>query len=924
MIAIANLTANVLFAQQIPLDPAVRTGTLKNGFTYYIRRNSEPQKRAELYLVNKVGSVLEDNDQQGLAHFMEHMNFNGTKHFPKNDLIDFLQRAGVRFGADLNAYTSFDETVFQLPIPTDDANMLGNGLNILRDWVQEATLDSIEIEKERGVVLEEERLGKGARDRMSRQYLPLIFNHSRYSNRLPIGKDEVLTKFKPGVIRRFHRDWYRPDLQALIVVGDINVDETEKMVQTMFSNLQNPSPERARTKYDIPLDKGRHFIAVTDKEENETNLEIMMKHPVQVIRTKSDYLESMKRGLLNEMINDRRYSELAILPNPGFRDVRLGISEFFTGIDMLDFDVSAKDGRLKEAFEQSWSVLERIKRYGFTAPELARAKRDFLRKVQNNLNEKDKIASVNFVKEYQSNFLHGEAAPGIEWESEFINGHINQISLSDLTATLKEYLSPGDVDVIVTAPESQKPMLPDSATLETWIQHIGELPLKEFQDQPASNSLLAELPKPGKVVSRSEIPELKVTKLVLSNGITVILKPTDFKNDQIAYSGFAPGGASLYNNADFDIASNAAGIESSYGWGRLNPVQLSNALTGKIANSRVGITPRSEVVNGSASPQDLETALALTWLQFTGPRKDSVLFKNVTDNAKAAVANRYAEPNNVFADTMSYVMSSYNYRFAPPSVDRLDKITLDRTFDIYKERFGDASGFTFVFVGNFTEATITPLLLRYLGSLPSTRSVVKVPNLGAHIPSGIITKKVYKGSEEKATVRIAFSGTYTYSPLNNLKLKALGDILQIKVLQQLREAESEVYSPQVQVTFNKYPEPRYAIFVSFGCAPKNVDHLINLVEQETGELAANGPQTDDVVKFQAAYQKNVELALKDNGFWLGYLVGQYENQEDPGQILGLNKSLSLINDRSLKEAAAEYLSGQNVLTFELLPEAHGN
>jgi len=906
-------------AQQIPADPAVRTGKLANGFTYYIRHNQEPQKRVELYLINKVGSNLEDEDQQGLAHFMEHMNFNGTKNYPKNDLVDFLQRAGVRFGADLNAYTSFDETVYQLPIPTDDPAMFGNGLKILRDWAQEAALDPTEIEKERGVVLEEERLGKGARDRMSRQYMPLILNHSRYASRLPIGIDDVLTKFKPEVIRRFHHDWYRPDLQALIIVGDVNLDEAERMVRIRFADLKNPANERPRPTYNVQLGSGKQFITVTDKEEPASGIEILMKHKARGVQTEADYLELMKRGLLNQLLNQRRYSELAALPNTAFRGVSLSISELLGGVDMLDFNVSSKDEHLEQAFRQTFTVFERIKRFGFTANELSRAKEDYLRTVQNSFNERDKTPSVSFVKEYQALFLHKEAAPGIAWEYDFVKKHIGDISIADLTALLKEYTSSPDVDVLVTGPEKFRSVLPDSSKINTWINAVTQQALKPYDDSTPVKSLLAKKPKPGKVIARTVTPKLNLTRLTLSNGLTVILKSTTFKNDQILYYGFAPGGSGLYNGIDFDIASNAAGLESNYGWGELNPVELSKALTGKIASSKVGTTLRSDIVNGSAVPEDLETALQLTWLQFTHPRKDSVLFKNLIDNAKSALANRYVEPNNVFADTVNFVMANYNYRFAPPTVDRMNKIAMDRAYDIYRERFGDASGFTFVFVGNFTEASIVPLIERYLGSLPSTHTNVKVPDLGIHIPAGIITKKVYKGTEDKATVRMVFSGKYDYNALNNIKLKALGDILQIKVLQQLREAESEVYSPQVQVIFNKYPEPRFAIFVSFGCAPKNVDHLINLVEQETGTLAAAGPEADDLEKFKASYKKNIELALKDNSFWLGYLSGQLESKENPLQVLDLEKNLNLIDAATLKAAAEKFLSGENVLTFELLP-----
>ncbi|HEY6902353.1 MAG TPA: pitrilysin family protein, partial [Puia sp.] len=370
---IAGLTG---FPQPIPLDPAVRTGRLPNGFTYYIRHNEKPAKQVQLYLVCKVGSILEDPDQRGLAHFMEHMNFNGTKHFPKNDLVDYLQKAGVRFGADLNAYTSFDETVYQLPLPADNPALVANGLQIMRDWAQDATLDSVEIEKERGIVLEEERLGKGAADRMTRAYLPVLLNQSRYADRLPIGTDDVLLHFPPATIRRFHQDWYRPDLQALIVVGDVDMDAIERSVKEKFSDLKNPATERPRTTYTVPLTGGRQFIAVTDKEDNAVALKLLVKHKTGPLVTEADYRESMKRALFNSMVAARKYAELSQDKNPAYVNVSAGIESLMGGTDAFAFEVTAKEGQLQAAFDRSWEVVEKIRRYGFTLSELDRAKKN--------------------------------------------------------------------------------------------------------------------------------------------------------------------------------------------------------------------------------------------------------------------------------------------------------------------------------------------------------------------------------------------------------------------------------------------------------------------------------------------------------------------------------------------------------------------
>jgi zinc protease len=867
-----------------------------------------------------VGSVLEDDDQQGLAHFMEHMNFNGTKNFPKNDLVDYLQKAGIRFGADLNAYTSFDETVYQLPVPLDAPSMFGNGLKIMRDWAQDATLDPFEIDKERGVVLEEERLGKGAKDRMTRQYLPLLLNHARYADRLPIGKDAVLTQFKPAVIKRFHHDWYRPDLQALIIVGDVDVNEAEKLVKAGFADLKNPVNERARTQYTIPLTGKNQFITVTDKEEAGITLEIMLKHPAPVLKTEQDYLNSITRSLLNSLIDHRRNAQLSRETNPAFTGASIGITSLLNNIDMFDFGVTVKQGQLQRGFDQTWRVLEGIKRYGFTQGELDRAKQNYLRGLQNAVAEQSKTPSVSYVKEYQRLFLNGEASPGIAWESGFAKDHIARIALTDITALLNSYLGSKDVDIVLTAPEKDKAALPDSSTVTSWINAISKEDIQPYKEEQVPQTLLAKLPKPGKVISKQETSQLGLTKLTLSNGITVILKPTDFKNDQILYGAFRPGGISLYDGADFDMAANAGPLVSSMGFGSFNPVQLDQVLTGKSVHSAVNITNRSETITATVAPQDMESALQLTYLQFTAPRKDTLLFNNVMGKAVSSLSGRYSNPNQVFADTISYVMGGYSYRSAPPTEARLKSITLDRTYDIYRERFGDASNFTFVFVGNFQVDRIIPLLERYLGSLPATHQHTGARDVGQHIPAGILTKKVYKGIENKATVRVVLSGDYKFSQQANLQLRALADILQIKVLQRLREGESEVYSPQVTSVFNKYPKNRFALIVQFGCAPQNADHLVSLLEDEMKKLREQGPLADDIEKFKAQYQKNLELMLKDNSFWYGYLANQYENKEDVLQVQDILKSMEKIDTASLKQAAQLFLSGKNMITFELLPE----
>ncbi len=912
------LIVNISSAQTIPLDTAVHSGVLPNGFTYYIRHNEEPKNRVFLYLVNNVGSVLEDSNQQGLAHFMEHMNFNGTTHFPKNELINYLQKSGVRFGADLNAYTDFNETVYQLPLPADDSSILQNGFQIMRDWAQNATLDSVEIDKERGVVLEEERLGRGASERMERVYLPVLLNHSRYAERNPIGKVNILTSFPPSAIRKFHADWYRPDLQALVVVGDIDPVKTEALVKQLFSDLKTPADEKTRTLYTVPLTGQNHFLQVTDKEMPQTVLQVVIKHEEEKLITEENYIHSIQRALFNEMIGER-FAELAQMPGLPYLEAGADISGFFGRIDAFSLEVALKQGKFKEGFQTAWELVEKVKRFGFTQSELDRAQKNYLSFLETAFKEKSKTNSESLVGEYQRLYLNQEASPGIAWEYDFTKNHIGQITLDQINAIVKDYIRDQDRDILVLAPEKDKNTLPDSATVSGWMNDVSLRKLKAVTDEVNKQPLLSVVPVSGKVVQIKNIPSIGISEVTLSNGVKVILKPTDFKNDEIRFAAFSPGGTSLYSDANYVNASNA-GLIGGFGVGKFNPVQLDKMLAGKLFEVTTYIGERTQGVRGNATPKDFERALQLLYLKFTKPRKDSVLYNNIINSTAEELANRYSDPKNVFADTVNRILGNYNYRRQPFNEARLKQLNLEKLYKIYSERFADASGFTFVIVGNFNTDSIRPLIEKYLGSLPSLHKKEIARDLGIHIPAGQLTKKVYKGSENKATVKMVFSGDYEFSAENNMVMQAVKEVLEIKTTQHLREDESEVYSPSIQVSYNKYPRARYTFTVSFGCAPANADHLMNGVLKEMDTLRKNGPTPEDLNKFKAEYKRVHELQITENPSWLNYLLSQYENREDPTQISNYNQRVDSITSAMVQKAAQTYLSGANDLRFVLLPD----
>lgn len=912
-------TAEQIRGNLLPADPNVIIGKLPNGLTYYIRKNTEPKNRADLYLVNKVGSVLEDNDQQGLAHFTEHMAFNGTRDFPKNELVNYLQKSGVKFGADLNAYTSFDQTVYELPLPTDSAKVFEKGFDILANWAGYQTFDPTEINDERGVVLEEARLrGKNAQERLQNQVLPVLLNNSRYAQRIPIGKEDILKTFKPETIKSFYHDWYRPDLQAVIAVGDFDPKQVEAYIKQYFSPLKDPANERPRPKYSVPATPGTMVKIATDKEFPYTVCEIVVRHPETNIQTKAEYLQSMRNELFNAMLN-QRLNELTQQPNPPFLFGRTSYGGFLGHQDAFTSIAVAKPGELEKAIKAVVAETERARKFGFTQTELERAKKDALTQMENAYNERDKTKSVNFVQEYQQNFLEGDAIPGIAWEYEFYKQNMGGITLAQINALAGKYISNQNRAVIVEAPDKEKDKLPTEKTLLEWISTAGK-DVKPYVDNVSNKPLLDKEPAPGKIVSQQNDAAISTTTLTLSNGVKVILKPTTFKNDQILINGYHFGGTSLASDEDFTSANLAAEVIGGSGLGSFSEIQLDKMLSGKNVSISPFIHELSEGIKGNSSNKDFETALQLVYLYFTEPRKDPDIWQSDLTQMKSVLANRSLDPASVYQDTVSAVLSNHNFRRMVPSTERLNAASLDKAYKFYKQRFADANGFTFIIVGSFDADKIKPLLEKYLGGLPSSNNSETYKDLNIHPPAGQITKDVYKGIGDKSTVRLVFTGDYDYNEYNNLQVNALEEILTIKLIERLREKEGETYAPGVQASYTKLPTGRYSITVYFGCAPANVDRLIAATLDEINKIKENGPEPVDLEKFKAEATRSIEVDLKENTFWEGFLEGASQNQLNPDNALSRIHDLDKANVLTVKDAANKYLNTNNLIKLILLPE----
>jgi zinc protease len=925
LLALALTTNFASFAQEdlskslLPMDSRVKTGVLPNGLKYYIMKNAEPKNRAQLRLMVKAGSVLENDEQQGLAHFMEHMNFNGTKNFPKNELVNFLQKSGVRFGADLNAYTGFDETVYMLPVPTDSMEVFKKGMQILEDWAHNATLDPSEIDKERGVVLEESRTGKGAQARMRDKYFPIILNNSQYAKRLPIGKDDILKNFKYDVLNQFHKDFYRPDLEGVAVVGDIDVAMVEKMIIEKFSGIKNPENKKERIKYNIDLSGSTDVAIITDPEQPNTIIQIINKQPKRKDVTLQDRREGMVRSLFNQMLSSR-IQELTQKADPPFQFGYAGYGGFLGNLDAFTSYVVAKGGNVEKGMKAILEETERAKKFGFMASEFARAKTSYMVGQERAYKEKDKTDSEQLAEGLVGAFTEDENLTSPDFSYEFTKKYLDGIKLEEVNALGNVLITKENRAVIVMAPEKDKATLPTEAQIRDWLYTAGSN-VTAYVDATIDKPLIAKLPTGTKVTATKQIPEVGVTEYTFGNGVKAVLKPTDFKNDEIMFGAYSFGGTNLYSDVDADNARLASTIAAVGGVGEFSAVNLRKMMTGKVARVFPYITGTTENFNASTNPKDFETSLQLVYSYFTQPRFDGEVIKGFMANQRDALANQQKTltPEKVYNDSLSAILSNYAPRNMPMTLARMEKIDVNRAFEIYKERFADASDFTFFFVGNFKNEEIKPLLEKYLGGLPSTKRKETFKDLGIRPPKGKVEKTLYKGTEAKARVTMVWSGDAETSPENDTQVEALSEVLEIKLIEKLREEESGVYGVGVSGSTQKIPAKRYNFRIAFQCAPENVEKLVNRTLAEIQKIKDLGAEAGDIEKFKAETQRQTETQLRDNGFWLGYLQGQYQDGDDVKDVLKENERMKKVTIESTKMAAKKYFA-DNFIKVIMLPE----
>ncbi len=909
--------AQALYAP-LPLDTTITRGRLPNGITYYIRANQKPEKRAELRLVVNAGSVLEDDNQQGLAHFVEHMAFNGTKNFPKQELVNFLESVGVRFGADLNAYTSFDETVYMLQVPTDTPSIMNKGFDILEDWAHLVSFDDEEIDKERGVIIEEWRLGRGAGARIRDKQFPVVFRNSRYAVRLPIGKKEILESFKHDTLRRFYSDWYRPDLMAVVAVGDFDKGQIEALIKKHFSAVPARTSERKRPLYSVPENQETLFAIATDPEETTTEVSLNFKHDVESDTLVRDYRRAIVERLYNEMLTNR-LQELSRQSDPPYLYAYSLDGRFVRTKEFYSLTTVVKEGGVQKGLAAMLTEAQRVRKFGFTATELERQKEDALRLMQAAYEEKDKTESSSFASEYIRNFLVQEPSPGIAREYEMYRAFLPGITLDEVNHVADRWVTEQNRVLMLSAPQGAGIALPTEAELSALIDSVSKAPVTPYVDKTSSEPLVPNVPPPGKIVDRKEWKELGATELKLSNGVRVILKPTDFKNDEVVFSSFSWGGTSLVPDSDYISAITATSVVREGGLGSFDEISLEKKLAGKLANVAPSISELAEGVGGSASPRDLTTMFQLIYLYLTAPREDSGAFLSYRAKMRGALENRNARPEAAFDDTILVTMSQHNPRRRPFSMPMLEEMNLKKSFAFYRDRFADASDFTFIFVGSFTEQEIEPLIQTYLATLPSLGRHEKWRDVGIRPPDGVVTRTVMRGIEPKAQVRIIFSGPFTWSRENRHAITALASVLRIKLREALREEKGGTYGVSVGGSPVHYPREEYRFSVSFGCAPERVDELVKTTFEQIDSLRNFGVAESYITKVKETEWREREVSLKQNGFWLSALEFCLNNEIDPRQILTYNELVAALTSKVVKDAARTYLSTKEYAKFIMLP-----
>ena len=865
----------------LPVDKNVRIGQLDNGLTYYIRHNKLPENRAEFYIAQKVGSILEEPQQRGLAHFLEHMAFNGTKNFPGDDkglgVIPWCETVGIKFGTNLNAYTSIDETVYNISnAPIDRTGVLDSCLLILHDWSNYILLKDDEIDKERGVIREEWRSRNSGMLRVYTDLLPTIYQGDKYADCMPIGSIDVINNFPYKDIRDYYHKWYRPDLQGIVIVGDIDVDTVEAKLKAVFADVQKPVNPAERTYYPVTDNKEPIVAIGTDKEVDDPSIEIYFKQDATPDSEKnnvgylaSQYMTSMISSMLNA-----RLSELVQSANPPFTRASSYYSDFFVAKTKEAFALSAssKADGIETALKTLLQETERARRFGFTESEYARARANYLQSLESAYNEREKTKHGSYVREYVQNFLNGEPIPGIEAEYAMMNQLAPNIPLQAMNMVMQQLVPDSNQVVIIAGPAKEGLKYPTKEEVINLLKGMKDLDLQAYVDKVSDEPLMKEAPKGGKIISEKENDIYGSTKLVLSNGVTVYVKKTDFKADEIRMKGTSLGGKSIFPDKDalnFAVMDNVIAVG---GLGNFSQVDLTKVLAGKKVSVNAGLGATTENVFGTCSPKDFETMMQLTYLTFTAPRKDAEAFESFKNRMKAQLESAQANPLSSINDSLQKAMYNNHPRVVMMKPEMVDQIDYDRILEMYNDRFKDASDFTFYFVGNIDLETAKPLIAEYLGALPAINRKETFKDTKMSIRKGVYKNEYAKEQQTPtATIVFLYSGKAPYTLKNDILLSFATQVLDMVYTEEVREKEGGTYGVNCFGDLQKYPKEQLLLQIVFQTDPAKKDKLAGIVVDELKKLAAEGPSDVHLQKVKEYMLKKYADNQKENGYWMNNL-----------------------------------------------------
>lgn len=911
-------TSQALAQQQvpaIPVDQNVRIGKLDNGLTYYIRHNAKPENRAEFYIAQKVGSILEEDNQRGLAHFLEHMCFNGTTHFPGNALREYLENNGVKFGENLNAYTAVDETVYNISnVPVVRDGIIDSCLLILHDWANDLTLDPKEIDEERGVIHEEWRTRQSPMMRMYEKIFPVIYEGSKYAYRLPIGTMEVVDNFPYQDLRDYYEKWYRPDQQGIVVVGDIDVDQIEAKIKKIFSDIEMPANAAKREYFPVP-DNDEPIIAIaTDKEQPRAQIMVFYKHdPVPTeMKTSMNYMiEDFATYMISSMLNSR-LAELAQTPNPPFLGAQVEDGDYFVSKTKDAFAGYAvtKEDAIDTGLAGLLREMERVHRFGFTASEYARAKAEYLRALESAYNERDKQKNGQYVDVYVRNFIDNEPMPGIENEYAMMSQIVPGIPVEAINGMAKELVSDKNMVVAIVGPEKEGLVYPTKEAIRKIIDNSRTEELTAYVDKVSDEPLIAKEPEAGKIVSVDNNGKFGTTIFTLSNGIKVVVKKTDFKADQIMMKGFSFGGNSLFPDSEMINILALNDVATIGGLGNFSLVDLDKVLAGKRASAGTAVSGTTEGISGNCSPKDLETMLQLTYLNFTAPRMDQDAFESYKNRLKAGLKNKEMDPMVTYSDSIKAAIYQHHPRTARMKADMVDKIDYNKIMEMYKDRFKDAGDFTFMFVGNIDIEAAKPLFEKYLASLPSTGRKETFKDNKIDMRRGIYKNEFAKKMETpKASVLAFYNGKLPYTFENDIMMSVLSQVLDIVYTREVREKEGGTYGVGVSGQIMKFPKEEFALQIMFDTDPDKREKMIDIVLAQAQKIAKEGPQAEDLNKVKEFMLKKHKESLKENGFWMGVLNEYYYTGVD--MLDGFDAIVNGITPAKIQKFAKQLLDQKN-------------